>query len=142
MGFFLLLAVVMTALAAREPGVAAETWHYKIIFCLLSFAFFMSLAAPWIALVALAMAFLRPLRGIVGQHSIELRADGLVEKTDINESLHKWAGVRRIRRTGSYLQIYVTDIMYHTIPIAAFQSRLHADAFLMQVRSRRDAAQS
>ena len=139
--FYFVLAGVMSSLAFTDAALRQETIAYKTIYLLLSVIFTLCLASIAMIVFALAMAFMRPLRGIVGAHCIELRDDGILESTDINQSLHRWSGIRRIRRTGAYLQIYVTDFMYHSIPISAFQSPHDADAFLNKIRRRTQAAQ-
>ncbi len=67
-------------------------------------------------ILGLAWAFLLKQRGIVGDHVLEITEEGLVERTAVNQALHKWPGVVRISSFGGYLYIYVTDSNYHLIP--------------------------
>jgi hypothetical protein len=45
-----------------------------------------------------------------------------MERTDVNESLHRWAGFHKIVSTGKYLYIYVTDNNAHVVPRRYFGS--------------------
>lgn len=87
-------------------------------------------------LVSLAMAFGFKQRGVVGQHTLEITERGLSERTEYNESLARWASVRRIHSTRRYLYIYVGDFNLHSVPkrcfareqIAGFEAELRAFA--------------
>jgi hypothetical protein len=87
-------------------------------------------------IVGIANAFLLKQRGVVGQHVLEITGPGLVERTEFNETLHKWASIGRIFSLFGYLYIYVSDNNYHQLPkrcftgqeIAAFEAELRAHA--------------
>jgi len=55
-------------------------------------------------------------KGIFGQHELEINNDGLVERTEVNESRQSWQGVERIAETDTHAFIYVSSIMAHVIP--------------------------
>jgi len=84
----------------------------------------------------LATAFLLKQRGVVGKHSLEITDQGLVERTDYNETMHKWPSVCRIMSICGYLFIYVGDMNSHQVPkrcfspeeIANFEAELRARA--------------
>ena len=53
---------------------------------------------------------------------MEIRDEGLLERTDVNESLNRWAGFHKIVTTSQYLYIYVTDNNVHIVPKRCFAS--------------------
>src|SRR3974390_2256721 len=59
----------------------------EVIIC---FVMFLGLLCVVIAIVAFALAFLSRQRGVIGQHVIEITEEGLRERTEFNDSLHKW----------------------------------------------------
>jgi len=87
-------------------------------------------------LMALIMSFLLKQRGIVGQHMLEITEEGLIERTDFNQTLHKWPSICRIMTIFGYLFIYVGDQNSHQVPkgrvppgqMADFEAELRARA--------------
>ena len=61
-------------------------------------------------------------QGVLGQHELEMRDEGLIERTEFNESLHRWTGFHRVVSSGGYLYIYVTDRNVHVVPKRSFPS--------------------
>jgi len=90
------------------PSTTPRCIFYAILFSVLML---LSQAA-----LALAMAYLPKERGVVGQHTLEITEQGLVERTKFNESLHKWPGIYRIVSQFGYLYIYVSYGVYHQVP--------------------------
>ena len=58
--------------------------------------------------------------GILGQHVLEIRDEGLVERTEFNESLHRWPSIYRILSHPGYLYIYVNATSAHMVPKRSF----------------------
>lgn len=61
-------------------------------------------------------SFLRRDRGVLGEHTIEITSEGLVESTIVNRTLHNWGSSFRIRGTKRYACIYISDSNYHLVP--------------------------
>ena len=55
-------------------------------------------------------------KGVFGQHEIEIDDDGLVERTEVNETRQSWHGVERIAETDEHAFIYISSVMAHIIP--------------------------
>ena len=55
-------------------------------------------------------------KGLVGRHELEIDAEGLIERTEFNETRQSWRGVERIGETDDYAFIYISAIMAHVIP--------------------------
>lgn len=55
-------------------------------------------------------------KGVFGQHEIEIDDEGLVERTEVNETRQSWQGVERVGETDEYAFIYISSVMAHVIP--------------------------
>ncbi|MFN7139398.1 MAG: YcxB family protein [Limisphaerales bacterium] len=69
-----------------------------------------------------ASAMLQNNRGVLGQHILEITNDGLIERTDANETLHKWAAIQRIISTSRNLYIYTGSENFHLVPKRSFST--------------------
>ena len=58
--------------------------------------------------------------GILGRHEYSFVPDGLLEKTDANETLIKWGGARSLVRTDTLVQIEIAPGIVHILPRRAF----------------------
>jgi len=88
------------------------------------------------AFVGLAMSFLLKQRGVICEHVLEITDEGLVERTEMNRTLHTWSSICRIMNIFGYLFVYVGDQTLHQIPrryippeqMAVFEGELRARA--------------
>jgi hypothetical protein len=71
----------------------------------------------------------RQSNGVLGKHTYTLRDDGLHEITEANETLAKWAGLRDVRRTPSYIYVETAPALFHVLPRRDFQSHEAFDDF-------------
>ena len=86
--------------------------------------------------VGLAMSFLLKQRGVICEHVLEITDEGLVERTEMNRTLHTWSSICRIMNIFGYLFVYVGDQNSHQIPrrcippeqMAVFEGELRARA--------------
>lgn len=58
--------------------------------------------------------------GVLGLHEYTFVEDGLLEKTDANETLIKWKGAHAVTHTASCLQIEIMPGLMHIVPRRAF----------------------
>jgi hypothetical protein len=86
------------------------------------------------------MVFGRANKGLLGFHTLVLTEAGLVEKTDYNETLHRWNGFHKVRDSFGYLFLFVTETMYHQVPKKSFGSREEAQRFAAEIRQRSGCA--
>jgi len=75
-------------------------------------------------------------RGLVGEHLLEVTEAGLIERTDVNESLHRWTGFHKLISTRKYFYIFVTDAIVHVVPKRAFDSENEARVFQTAIERR------
>src|SRR6266480_2106046 len=69
-------------------------------------------------------------------YQIEVTEAGLTERTDVNESLHRWTGFHKLIWTRNYFYIFVTDAIVHVVPKRAFDSEKEARVFQTAIERR------
>jgi hypothetical protein len=74
--------------------------------------------------------------GVLCEHEIQLTDYGLIERTDVNQTVHRWQGISRIRRTSEYLLIYTSESQFLAIPTSAFSSGQALDSFESELRQK------
>jgi hypothetical protein len=75
-------------------------------------------------------------RGVIGEHTLEVTDEGLIETTEYNTSLHRWSGFHKMKQSIGFLWIYVTDTMAHIIPINRPLQEGDLPAFVHQLRAK------
>ncbi len=81
-------------------------------------------------------SFLRRDRGILGEHTLEITEEGLVESTEVNRSLANWRTSFRICETTRYAYIYVSVGSAHVVPKAKPPLEGSVAEFLGELRAR------
>ena len=127
--FGLIVSLALAWNDLRTPEMSARPVGFKIFYTVFfTAAMFCVVGLVTTALTACTVMF-KKFRGFLGDHELEIREDGLVERTDVNESVHRWAGFHKIATTGRYLYIYVTDNNVHIVPRRYFASEQELRAF-------------
>ncbi len=73
-------------------------------------------------------------KGILGDHTMTLSKDGLVETCDVGESRSTWNGVERVEADDEYVYLYIGSCQAHVIPRRAFASEADATEFIKVAR--------
>lgn len=68
------------------------------------------------AVVVAVQSFFRRDRGVLGEHTLEITDEGLVESTEVNRSLANWRTSFQIRETSRYAYIYISVGNAHVVP--------------------------
>jgi hypothetical protein len=140
MAFGLVVSLVTVWNDLRTPELAANSIGFKIfyaVFLTITMFCFVVLATM---LMLVCMVMFKKYRGLLGDHELEIRDEGLIERTDVNESVHRWSGFHKIVRTGRYLYIYVTDNNVHIVPRCFFASEQEERAFCDELDGHINAA--
>jgi hypothetical protein len=88
------------------------------------------------AVLIAAQSFFRRDQGVLGEHTLEITDEGLIESTAVNRSVFHWTTSFRIRETKRYARIYVSDSNYHLVPKFRPPSEGSADGFLHALRAK------
>jgi hypothetical protein len=87
-------------------------------------------------------AYLGNNEGVVGEHTLEITDEGLVEATDVNRTLIKWRSPLRIRETSRYAYIFVGGGSGLVVPLRKAPREGSVGDFLNELRFRIREAQS
>ena len=108
LGINLFCSAFLALQVVSEPKVATSV-GFKVF----AFVFAFAIGYSFLMLVNLALqiilVFSGKNRGLVGAMELEIRDDGLVEKTEVSESLFRWTGFHKIRSSRNFLFLYVTE---------------------------------
>lgn len=85
-------------------------------------------------IMAFAIAFLMKQNGVVGRHTLAVTEAGLIERTDFNETLHKWPSIIRVMSLLGSVYIYVGEQNSHQVPRRCF-SPAELDGFMSKLRA-------
>lgn len=125
----------------RTPELSAHSAGFKIGFTIIA-AVVMLMFMFLLQLILLVFMIFAPKgRGLLGEHELEIREDGLLERTDVNESLHRWKGFHKMVSSGGYFYIYVTHNNFHIVPKCCFSSAHEAVLFRDEIMRRFKSAQ-
>lgn len=73
--------------------------------------------------------------GVLGEHHYNISPEGLFEKTRVNETLTKWAGILSVRHLHQFLLIQIAPGLFHIIPRRSFSNQTQYDVFTTQTLS-------
>ena len=127
--FFVLSAFASEKTA--EAHLAVKVFVAAVFFGLAFSALFITTA-----LLTTLFVLCRTHRGVLGEHTLTVTEEGLVETTEHNESLHRWSAYHRTQRSGAYLFLYVNDTMAHVVPLRRPPLEGDAASFEASVRAR------
>lgn len=134
---FVPVALVLNGLLIVGPDLSKRSLFQNLIAIVVYLVGFLGFLAVLQAILGLANAFLFKQQGVVGQHTLEITEGGLIERTEYNETLHRWPSICRILSLCGYLFVYVGDNNSHQIPkrsfapqeFANFEADLRAQSF-------------
>lgn len=81
-------------------------------------------------------------KGVVGTHELEIVEDGLRQRTEVTEVLHRWEGFHKIVPTRGRIFVYTTDNNVEYIPRRAFASEHESRQFEQELMARVERARS
>jgi len=139
-GLLCIFSLLIPLQVCNESQFSKQTIGVKVIMFFMVFA----IISAFLAIVELVIMILFTLvsknLGLLGRHELEIGEDGLAERTEINESLYRWSGFQKLRKSRNYLFLYVTDHSAHVVPKRAFSSARAAAEFenrILQLAGRR-----
>ena len=132
---FVLVTLLFNGWLILSPEFGTHSFSRLLFDALVYLVGFLGLIAFFQIVLGLANAFIPKHRGVVGRHTLEVTEQGLVERTDYNETLHRWSSICRILSLWGYLYIYVSDNNSHPVPRRCF-SPAEMDSFEADLRSR------
>jgi len=134
MAILLLMCAGVPILNYQRPDNVPHPLLYGVFYFVITFTVMVCLMAIGQVLFHTFWVFVNQNRGVIGEHTIEIREEGLLERTAINESLHRWAGFHKVQESRRYLFIYATDNLVHFVPLRFFGTSEAAREFRDELR--------
>lgn len=119
--------------AAKDISWIARIISIAVMLVAINFAI-----AAFILLWTALTVWLRQHRGVIGKHTLEITAVGLVETTELNQSTTRLDALHRIRRSRRCHLIYVTEMFFHAVPANPARVEGDVEAFISELERRRD----
>jgi hypothetical protein len=132
---FVPLMFLLNAWIFLAPGLGTRPFSHTLFMAVAYTVSFFGFLAVVQGLAGFANAFIFKHRGVLGRHYMEITDQGLIERTEFNDTVHRWPAIRRIISMGGYLFIYVSDNNSHQIPKRCFSPQEFA-SFEADLRAR------
>ncbi len=89
----------------------------------------LALVSTFIICLPLVLLASNQQSGVLGEHIYTLTEDGFHERTPVNESLHKWIGIKDVKNIGDYLVLQINSYLFHIVPRRSFATNEGFEAF-------------
>lgn len=123
----LMLCVLVAALSVGSTCIACdEATEFGTFFTRLGLsigAAVLGFPIIYFVLFGIAMLFVSPNWDMLGEHSVEVRGDGLFVTSRAGEGSHSWSGIRSVIQTENWLVIRTGTYRFHVVPARAFRAR-------------------
>jgi|Deesub1362A_J573_1020465.scaffolds.fasta_scaffold31039_1 hypothetical protein len=73
-------------------------------------------------------------KGAIGRHRLTITPEGVIEKTDFNETKTAWSSVEKIAVTENGIYIYMSSIAAYIVPKRAFSSKEAFNEFVQTLK--------
>ena len=137
---FLIVVISILAFAWWNTFASAEITGYslqvRIIAAMLSVAQVTGACLLVGTLMIATKTFLCKDKGVIGEHTLEITDEGLVESTEVNRSLSNWSAPFRIREMRRYVYIYISSGSAHVVPKTKPPLEGSVAEFIAELRSR------
>lgn len=116
--YFIVLVTVMLGFGASKDLDSGKSLGFVIFSTIFQLLLWCGLTAVGLMVVSALGLFIGRGKGVIGEHELIITDDGIIEKTEYNESLHKWKGLGALKETAGYyfLRVSETGGGYHLIP--------------------------
>lgn len=128
-GFFVVVNSFLLWSNFRAPVVADRTIGYKMFYSVFATLLLTGFAIGGTLFVMFLTVLTKKFRGILGEHELEIQEEGLIERTEFNQTVYRWKGFHKIVATRKHLYIYVTDNNAHIVPRRCFASVIEEQMF-------------
>ena len=130
------VAMIVALSFTLDGDYASRSFFYKFVFFNVMGVFiFVGIIVIELGLI-LIQILLRPLPGLICEHVIEIGDRGLLEATDQNETLHKWAAITKCTVTRRYVYVHLNRLGIHIIPRKFFPSDEALTIFRNEIEKR------
>jgi hypothetical protein len=138
--FTIILGAGFAMLMSSSESLPVKTLPFRIFYFLVLLVLFLGFMVFFQIVTHALLVFTSRSKGVLGEHEMEIRPEGMLEKSSVSESVHNWAGFHKLGSSRNFLFVYVTDTMVYYIPLKAFPSELAANHFREEILKKANAA--
>lgn len=131
---WVLWTVVVGGVMAVAKGLPQEPVEVLVLAISASLGSLLSVAVSIVFTLLRIRNGLKDGDGVLGEHEYALTADGLTERTAVNETLARWSGIRGANKTRAFAFIEMRSGSFHIIPRRCFRSPAHEAEFLSELQ--------
>lgn len=133
----LLLIAVFCAVSGFTAGaVAGKSVGYRVFYAGIETLFVIGFGFCGGTLLVVLQCFTGKAKGVVGEHTLEVTDDGLLETTAYHTLLHRWSGLFKMKQSIGFLWICVTETGAHIVPLNRPLQEGDLSLFVDHVRSK------
>ncbi len=127
-------------LMSSSESLPIKTLPFRMFYFLVLLVLFLGFMIFFQIVVHSLLVFTSKSKGVLGEHEMEIRPEGMLEKSSVSESLHNWSGFHKIGSSRNFLFVYVTDTTVYYIPRKVFPSEQAANRFREEILRKANAA--
>jgi hypothetical protein len=113
----LLIAAFSGVSGFTAEAVAGKSVGYRVFYAGIETLFVIGFGFFGATLLIVLQCYTGQAKGVVGEHTLEVTNEGLLETTDYHTLLHRWSGFHKMKQSIGFLWIYVTDTGAHIVPL-------------------------
>lgn len=132
----LLIAVFCAVSGFTAEAAAGQSVAYRVFYAFIETLFVIGFGFFGAMLLMVLQCFTGKAKGVIGEHTLEVTDEGLLETTDYHTLLHRWSGCHKMKQSIGFLWIYVTDTSAHIVPLNRPLMEGDLSLFVDHVRSK------
>jgi hypothetical protein len=144
MTYLSVFIVIMIGWMIKDQIAQKKGTGFIVFFAVFEIALIAALVIIGVAITTCLAIFFGKGRGVIGEHELEISEAGLSERTEFNDSLHRWKGVTAVKESSAFYFIRVNESggAFHLIP-KKMGRVIEGDlgSFIAEIKSRINAAQ-
>jgi hypothetical protein len=113
----LLIAAFCAVSGFTAEAVAGKSVEYRVFYAGIETLFVIGFGFFGATLLIVLQCYTGQAKGVVGEHTLEVTNEGLLETTDYHTLLHRWSGCHKMKQSISFLWIYVKGTGAHIVPL-------------------------
>jgi hypothetical protein len=132
----LLIAAFCAVMNFTTEAAAGKPVVDRVLYAVISTLFVVGVGCLGAALLNVWQCFTGKAKGVIGEHTLEVTNEGLLQTTDYHTLLHRWSECHRIKQSLGFLWIYVSDSGAHVVPLSRPLTEGDLALFVEHVRSK------
>ena len=116
----------------QRPNHWFHVIYFMVLYAVIVGSFYLAIIAYFVIVTVFHTA---TRKGVLGEHTYEIRPNGFFETTAFTETLTKWAAIPRVARTSKTIIVQQSWWLFHIIPRRAFADDSAYNAFFQELQA-------